>query len=143
MKIFAHESLERRNEAKLGSNRGFGSVMAAAGVVLALLALWSNSLRWAAFWVAAASCFAVGAFAAPDRLELLNRAWFRFGLLLHRVISPVMMAVMFFGVVTPFGFLMRLFGQRPLALGLDRDAESYWVVRSNGAFAPGSMRKQY
>jgi len=143
MKTTAHESLERQNEPNLGSNRSFGFVMAAAGVVLGLLALWSNSLRWAAFWVAAASCFAVVAFVSPDRLELLNRAWFRFGLLLHRVISPVMMAVMFFGVVTPLGLLMRFCRQQPLALDFDRDAQTYWTTRSNGTFAPGSMRKQY
>jgi Saxitoxin biosynthesis operon protein SxtJ len=143
MKASSHESLDREREAKLGSNRGFGLVMAGAGAVLALLALWSGRFAWTALWASAASGFALVAYAAPDRLALLNRAWFRFGLLLHRVISPVVMGLMFFGVVTPIGLLMRLFGRRPLALGFDRDAQSYWIRRTDGAFAPGSMRKQY
>ena len=52
------------------------------------------------------------------------------------------MGLLFFGVVTPIGLLMRLFGQRPLALDLDRNAATYWIAREASG-APGPMRKQY
>src|SRR4051812_34267161 len=138
-----HEKLEREPDVKLGSDRRFGFVMAFAVAALAILMLWSGRFFWMALWAGVAAGFAVTAYVAPERLALLNRLWFRFGLLLHRVISPIVMAVMFFAVVTPIGLLMQLVGKRPLAPGFDRKAVSYWIPRSDGTYTMGSMRKQY
>jgi hypothetical protein len=138
-----HENLRREDELRPGSDRGFGLTMAAAFAVLGALTLWFGSSAWAVLWAALAAAFAALALGAPGLLAPLKLVWFRFGLLLHKIVSPVVMGLLFFAVVTPIGLLMRLVGQRPLALGFDRGAASYWVPRAERAPAPGSMRKQY
>jgi hypothetical protein len=139
----AHETLDRDDDVKPGSERGFGLVMAAAGTVIAAFQAWGGAWRWAAVWLAVAAAFAALALVRPALLAPLNRLWFRFGLLLHKVVSPLVMGLIFFAVVTPIGLLMRLLGQRPLALGFDKAAASYWTPRADGRPEPGAMRRQY
>jgi len=76
------------------------------------------------------------ALVAPRALKPLNILWFRFGLLLHAIITPVVLGLMFFTVITPLGWLMRAFGKRPLSLGFDRTATSYWIHRTPPGPAP-------
>ena len=117
--------------------------MATAFLALAAWKLWSASPIWAAVSTALAFAFGSLALAASQLLAPLNLLWFRFGLLLHRIMSPLVMGLLFFAVVMPIGLLMRLFGQRPLALGFDRTATSYWSLRTDPMSQPGSMKKQY
>lgn len=138
-----HETLRREDDGRPGSDRGFGLVMAAASLVLAGFQAWSGTWGWAALWLGAAVGLYALASTRPHLLHPANRLWFRFGLLLHTVVNPIVMGLMFFGVVTPIGLLMRLVGQRPLALDLDRGAPSYWIERRTTPAAPGSMRKQF
>ena len=139
----SHEQFERDESLKPGSERSFGIVMAGAFVVLAGLKLWSGSATWAGVWTALALAFGILAFVAPQLLKPLNLAWLRFGLLLHKIMTPLVMGLLFFAVVLPIGLLMRLLGQRPLALGFDRTATSYWSERTESTRHPQSMRKQY
>jgi hypothetical protein len=139
----SHETFDREESLKPGSERSFGIVMAAAFVVLAGWKLWSGSAVWAAAWAVLALAFAALALVAPRLLAPLNLLWFRFGLLLHKVMTPLVMGLLFFAVVMPIGLLMRLVGQRPLALGFDRAATSYWSERPDPARYPHSMKKQY
>jgi Saxitoxin biosynthesis operon protein SxtJ len=143
MRGSSHEQFERDESLKPGSERSFGVVMAAAFVVLAGLKLWSGSATWAGVWTALALAFGILAFVAPRLLKPLNLAWLRFGLLLHKIMTPVVMGLLFFAVMMPIGLLMRLLGQRPLALGFDETATSYWSERTEPTRHPQSMRKQY
>jgi hypothetical protein len=90
-----------------------------------------------------AAGFGVITFVAPAVLAPLNRLWFRFGLVLHKIVSPLILALLFFVVITPIGLIMRLLRRRPLPLGCDRGAATYWTARASGLPAPGSMRKQF
>jgi hypothetical protein len=130
------------DDAKPGSDRGFGCVMAVVFAVMAAWQLWSVSPRWW-IWLTIAALFAGAAWLYPSSLRPLNYLWFRFGLLLHKIVSPVVMAAMFFGAVLPVGLLMRLFGNRPLTPDFEPDAPSYWVPRRDGALPPGSMKNQF
>jgi hypothetical protein len=123
------------------SDRSFGITFAA---IFALVALYPLPFGGAPhLWaVPVAAAFAALAWLRPALLAPLNRTWLRFGLLLHRVVNPVVMALMFFAVVTPFGLAMRLFGRRPLA-EIDPSARSYWVERTPPGPEPASMRKQF
>jgi hypothetical protein len=143
MHEFYSKSPGRGNAIEPGSNRNFGLVMAGAFLVLAGLQLYSGSAAWALIWGLIATAFASFATLTPGCLGQLNRMWFRFGLLLNRIVSPLVLGLLFFAVVTPIGLLMRMFGQRPLALGFDKTATSYWVVRTEPTAPPGSMRKQF
>lgn len=110
------------------SDRSFGLVFT---VVFSLIALWplfgGGPVRlWA---LALAAAFLLAALAWPKVLAPLNRLWFRFGLLLHRIVSPIAMGIIFFGAIMPMGLAMRALGKRPLRLDLDPSAKSYWIPR--------------
>ena len=111
-------------------------------MLLALLPrLQGGSIRlWA---VAASGAMLLVATFAPAALRPFNRLWTRFGLLLHRVVGPVALAILFFCVVTPTGLLMRLFGKDPLRLRRDPDAASYWVMRTPPGPDADSLRHQF
>ncbi len=76
-------------------------------------------------------------------LAPLNRLWTRFGMLLHRIVNPVVLGVLFFLVITPVGLLRRLVSRDPLTLRLDKTRASYWVVRETAGPPPGSMKQQF
>jgi hypothetical protein len=135
-----HETLSRKS-VEIGSNRSFGVVMAVACLVLSGLGFWAGSTYWP-IWAGAAAAFGGLAFLRPRLLSPLNRVWFRFGLALHKIVNPVVMGVLFFGVITPVGVLMRLTGKRTIGFEFEPDHSSYWVKRSS-ALQPGSMTKQY
>lgn len=138
----SHEQFHREESLQPGSNRSFGLVIGGAFLVLAAAKLWHHS-HLGFVWLALAALFAAAALMAPQSLAPLNRIWFRFGLLLHKVVNPVVMGLIFFGAVLPIGLLMRLCGQRPIPSGFDRDAASYWVPRRDPTPPPGAMVKQY
>ena len=83
--------------------------------------------------------FLLARFAAP-LLGPFNRVWRRFGLALSRVVNPIVLAILFFGVLLPTSMILRLAGKDPLRLRIDKSAISYWIGRDT----PGtSMTKQY
>lgn len=137
-----HEQFNRDDGVKAGSERAFGLVFAA---VFALIGLWpllsASGVRLWALIVAA--LFLAAAFLAPAALKPLNRVWFGFGMLLHKIVSPLVMALLFFTTVTPIALLMRVAGKDPLRLKFDRAARSYWIERTPPGPEPDSMRRQF
>jgi hypothetical protein len=126
--VVAHEDLARGDEIKVSSDRNFGFVFAGFFLlVAAFLAFRGNS--WSLAWLAAAVTMLLLSLICPGVLRPAKLIWFRFGLLLHRVTSPVVLGFLFFGVITPIGLIMRLLGQRPCQLELKRTGQSYWMPR--------------
>jgi hypothetical protein len=129
-------------ETKPGSNRNFGLVMAAAMAILGSLPLLRGAApHW--FLLGVAAAFAALALAAPRALSPLNYLWFRFGLLLHGVISPIIIGAVFFLCVTPTGVILRWFGKDLMQLRRRDDLPSYWIVRDPPGPAPGTMTDQF
>lgn len=131
-----------KDDVQIGSEKGFGIVFA---VVFLIVALWplpfGGTVR---LWALAVAAALVGiAYLVPRLLRPFNLVWFRFGLLLHKIVNPVVMGLIFFGAVLPTGLLMRLFGKDPLRLGFDKDAASYWIDRDPPGPDPSSMRNQF
>lgn len=115
------------------SNRSFGLVFTVVFAIVALLPLWRGAApRWWALAVAAV--FGGLALAWPRALAPANRVWLRIGLLMHRIVNPIVMGAIFYLVVTPFGLVMRLLGKGPAAMRpAERDATSYWIARAGGS----------
>jgi len=123
------DDLRRESRAEGSSNRAFGFVFAAVFLLIgaAPLAFGRPLHAWS---LAVAAVFGVIAALAPALLALLNRLWTRFGLLLHKIVSPVVLGIMFYLVITPMGIFMRLLGKDPLRLKVDRNATTYWIERT-------------
>jgi hypothetical protein len=79
----------------------------------------------------------------PRVLKPLNWLWTRIGLLLHRIVSPLFLTVLFYGCIAPVGFLMRMTGKDPLRRKYQPQAKSYWIVRTPPGPAPQSFRDQF
>jgi len=138
----AHEDFSRARPAKGASNRAFGWTFVVVFLIVGLSPLRSSAeLRWWAVIVAAALTLAT--IAVPAVLTVPNRVWGRFGTLLHRLVSPVALAVMFFFVMTPMGLVMRAFGKDSLRLRRASSAGSYWITRDPPGPAPKSMSRQF
>ena len=136
-----HENLNRE-EIKVSSDQSFGIVFA---LVFLAVGIWvvsdGQSKGW--FFFVSAALFLVVAIARPSILGPLNRAWAKFGLLLGRVINPVILGVVFFLVVTPIAVVLRLWGKDSLHLKSNPDLKSYWIDRSPAGPKFGSMTKQF
>jgi len=137
-----HDDFTAHETIKTSSNRTFGFVFAVVFVVLAVLPLFNGAaLRWWAMAVAVVLlCLAL---AVPQVLSPLNRAWTRLGFLLHRIMNPLILGVLFFLVVTPTAWIMRVLGKRPLTLDRDPNLSSYWVMRDPPGPEPESMKRQF
>lgn len=137
-----HEQFERDEPARKSSERSFGFVFTA---VFALTGLWpilsGKMPRWWA--IALAALFLLAATALPRVLRPLNSIWLRFGSLLHRIVSPLTLGVLFYLTVMPTGLVMRALGKDPLRLRFDRNARSYWIERRPPGPAPDSLRNQF
>jgi hypothetical protein len=79
----------------------------------------------------------------PRILRPLNRIWLKIGLLLNKVVSPIVLGIVFFGVLTPLGAVLRMRGKDPLRLRFEKDAPSYWIMRQPPGPAPRSMTRQF
>ena len=123
------------------SERRFGLTLAAVLVAVAARAWWLDSTTIAAMAVAAALAAAALALLAPRTLAAPNRWWFRLGLLLSKVVSPLVVGAMFLLVVTPVGIMMRAFGRDPLRIR--GRADTYWLPREPPGPAPESFRNQF
>ncbi|MGA0530407.1 SxtJ family membrane protein [Hansschlegelia sp. KR7-227] len=137
-----HERLDDSHEVKLPSERSFAITFA---VVFALIGafplLHGGSVRlWA---LAVAAVFLAAGFLAPASLRRLNRLWMRFGLLLHRIVNPVMLGLMFGLIVVPMGLAVRLIKGPLLDRKPDPKAASYWILRDPPGPAPDSIRNQF
>lgn len=137
-----HENYERKDELLVGSDRTFGLVMAAAFGIFAALNWWHDGGFWGWLATVAASFLALSLM-IPKALEPLNRLWMRFGALLHRIVNPVILGLIFFGAVTPTALVMRLRRKRLLNLEFEPNAESYWIKREPPGPTPQSMKDQF
>jgi len=98
-------------------------------------------MRWWSVGVSAA--FALVVMVKPILLSGLNQLWMKLGILMGKVVSPISLGIVFYGVMTPIGAIVRLTGKAPLRLKFEPDANSYWIPREPPGPPPGSMNNQF
>jgi hypothetical protein len=142
-KNFSHENFDRIEKVKLGSDRNFGLTFSAFFMLLAVgpLFLHHHFRPWA--FVLSIICLIV-AMISPQWFKSLNIIWTQLGLLLNRIVSPVVLAILFFLVFTPMGYLLRFFKKDILDLAWSPQSTSYWIASpENTAAETSSMRDQF
>ena len=116
------------DDFKTGSNRSFGIVFFIVFLFISLYPLtYSGEIR---IWSATISfIFLVLGLFNSKILTPLNKYWFKFGIFLGKIISPMIMGIIFFLVVTPIGLIMRLLGKDILNLKYNKN-QSYWIEKN-------------
>ena len=123
---------------KVNSNRSFGIVFFIVFFIVSLWPLLNNDqIRYWALFVSI--LFLLLGIINSKVLTPLNKIWFTFGLFLGKVISPIVMIIIFFFVVTPIGFIMRILGKDILNLKKNNN-KSYWIEKSE---PKSNMKNQF
>ena len=126
------------DDVKISSNRSFGIVFFVVFLIIALYPLINdgNIRLWSLF---VSLAFLVLGLLNSKFLSPLNKIWFKFGLFLGKIISPIVMGLIFFLVVTPIGILMRILKKDLLNLKMNNN-KSYWIEKSE---PKSKMRNQF
>ena len=116
------------NLPKLPSNRNFGVVFFVVFLIISIYPLTYDGdiAKWS---FVISIIFLILGLINSKILTPLNRLWFKFGILLGRIISPIIMALIFFAVVTPIGLTMRLLRKDVLNLKYNKK-KSYWIEKN-------------
>ena len=116
------------DDIKIGSNRSFGIVFSIVFFLIASYPLiHGGELRiWS---LIICLIFLILGLINSKILTPLNKLWFKFGVFLGKIVSPIIMGIIFFLVVTPIGLIMRVFGKDVLNLKFDKE-KSYWIEKS-------------
>ena len=127
------------SKINISSNRNFGLVFF---VIFLIVALWplkyEEDIR---LWSLALSIiFFILGILNSKLLTPFNKLWFKFGILLGHIVSPVVMGIVYFLVVTPTGVLMRLLGKDLLKTHKIKSASTYWTKRNK---QQTTMKKQF
>ena len=139
----AHEVVKSHDERDPPSLKSFGLTFAA---VFAVIGVWSLVLHGGAprYWaLAIASVFLLLTLVAPQLLAPLNKIWFAIGMLLHRVVNPLVLGLLFIVIISPLALVLRLFGKKFLPTTFDGSAKSYWISRSPPGPDPQSLKNQF
>jgi hypothetical protein len=134
--------LESHHETPVSSERSFGAVFA---VVFTIIGLWPL-LAGAAprVWsLAVAGGFLTVTLLAPKVLKPLNLWWFKLGMLLGRIMTPIVMFLVFVVAVLPTALLVKAFGKDPMRRKTDAAAPSYWIPRDPAIDRENSMKNQF
>ena len=118
----------KKNNIKISSNRSFGIVFFIVFLLISIYpAINDKDIRvWS---LIVSSIFLILGLINSNILTPLNKIWFKFGILLGSFVSPIVMGIVFFLVVTPTSLLMRIFGKDVLKLKKN-NSKSYWIEKS-------------
>jgi hypothetical protein len=124
--------------------RKFGLTMAA---VLALIGagmrFWGHHPQRALWTWIAGGAFLILGLVVPGALRGIHRAWMGLAFVLGWFVSRIILAVIFFGIITPIGFIMRRAGKDILNENIDRNASTYWIPRDPAAEDPKKCEKPF
>jgi len=116
------------DDIKISSNRSFGIVFFVVFLLIAVIPL-ANSEDLRIWSLIISLIFLILGLLKSKILTPLNRLWFKFGIFLGKIVSPLVMGVIFFFVVTPTGLIMRILGKDPLNLKYNLN-KSYWIEKN-------------
>ena len=121
------------------SNKSFGLLFF---VVFLIIGLWplKNGENLNFYFIATSIIFLVLGLINSKLLTPLNKSWIKLGEILGIIIAPIVMALVYFVILTPVSFIVRIFGKDLLSLKLLKEKETYWIERKKSL---GSMKKQF
>lgn len=134
--------LVQHAEIEPGSNRSFGIVFAVFFGIIALYPVFFGA--GVRLWAAGFSLAFLGAaIVYPKAMAPLNKAWFKFGILLSRFVNPIVMFLIYAIAILPAGLIVRMLGKDLLRLSFKPNDDSYWISRSPPGPDPESLNEQF
>jgi hypothetical protein len=130
----------RHEDVPPPSERSTGFVF--AGVAVIIGAFFYDNLTVLAAWWALAAALALVSWLRPRLLGPVNRVWFKFSLLLYRIVNPVVMLLMYVVAIVPFGMVMQLL-RDPLRAKPRKELPSYWIEKQAEDRQESSMTNQF
>ena len=128
--------------APLPSNRSFGTLFVVFFGLLGASSWWRGGRIY--LWAFGLSALTlVVTLAKPEWLATANRAWMKLAELLNRVVSPIILGVMFYGLFTPIAWVMRRAGRDAMKRRLEPAARTYWVERDPPGPDPAGLPNQF
>ena len=118
------------SKAYMPSNKKFGYFFSFIFFVLSCYFFLKNGNNLRNIFFIISFSFLLITFFSPDLLTPLNKLWMSFGLILGKIVNPIVLGVVFFGLFTPYSIIMRIFGRDELRLTKLKN-NTYWVTRSN------------
>ncbi len=126
----------------LPSNRSFGTVFVVFFFLVGTLIWWKGGRVYPWFFGASGLVLMV-TLSIPRVLTPFNKAWMRLAEVLNRIVSPIVMGVIFFGLITPMALIMRMAGRDSMNRKFDRDVSSYWIRRDPPGPDPTGLPNQF
>lgn len=136
--------LDQINNIESGKKdlRNFGIIMAVALSLIGSYLFWKESNYYPHIFGIAVAFLLLGLL-LPVVLKPVHKVWMTISILLGWVMTRLILSVLFYLLVTPMGLLFRLFGKRFLNTKIDKDAESYWVMREESASKKEDYERQF
>ena len=116
------------SEVELPSNKKFGFFFTFIFTLVAVYFFSTTNLKWTYAFSIVALLFLLITLIKSDALLPLNKLWMRFALLLGMIISPIVLGIIFFGLVTPYALVMKIFGRDELRLKIKKN-QTHWKDR--------------
>ena len=126
----------------LPSDRSFGVTFVVVFALLAALGWW-RAWAWAVWPAGLALLTLAVTLARPALLHPLNRQWMRLAELLHRIVSPIVLGAIFYGMFTPVAAFMRIIGRDAMRRRFEPAARTYWIERTPPGPDPKSLPDQF
>jgi hypothetical protein len=130
------------SSVNLPTNQKFGWFFVAVFTAVAAYAYWKEWHTVTLVALIIATLFIATSFFMPQILSPLNRLWYGLGLLLGKIVSPIVLGLIFFVLITPVSLVTRLFGRDELKMK-KRNLESYWTDRLPPGPPSDSFKNQY
>ena len=121
------------------SNRSFGLLFFAVFLILGLWPL-KNGENLNFYFIIVSAIFLILGLINSKLLSPLNKLWIKFGEILGIIIAPIVMALVYFVILTPVSLIVRIFGKDLLGLKFIKEKDTYWIKRKK---ILGSMKKQF
>jgi cytochrome c biogenesis factor len=140
-----HAEHQEHQEIEGSSDRSFGLTVGGILALIEAYRLWSSGTLdtiGIVLLTIAVPLMLLG-LVYPPVLAPLNRAWMKLGLIMFKVVNPIIMFVVYVLTIVPIGLIMRMVGKDPLRIKLEKDAKSYWIERDPAGPSPESMKNQF
>jgi hypothetical protein len=124
------------------TNKKFGFFFTCVFALLAVYFHFKLNTFLSIIFLLSSALFLVLSIIAPSSLNSLNKAWYLLGLLLGRIVSPIILGIIFFLLITPTAIVMRLAGRDELRIK-KRLSKSYWITRVPPGPDPESFKNQF